>query len=261
MSSENFRELYRFRELLLSWTRRELKLRYKQSLLGGLWAILQPVLLMVLFIIVFSVFVKMPTDGIPYPIFAYSALLPWTFFSTSLSFSTTSLVNNMNLVTKIYFPREILPLSSIGAALVDFCIASLVLVGLMLFYRVPFQATLAWVPVLILVQILFTAGTGLLTSMLNAFYRDFRFIIPILIQAWMYATPIIYPLSVVPEWLRPFYLLNPMAGLIDSYRRVILQGLSPDPLAFGLAVGTAVLIGVGGYWYFKRSEGILPDVI
>lgn len=259
--AQNIRELYRFRELLISWTFRELRLRYKQSLLGGLWAIVQPVVLMFLFVLVFSVFVRLPTDGIPYPIFAYTALLPWTYFATSLTFSVPSLVTNMNLVTKIYFPREILPLASIGAALVDFSIASSVLIVLMLYYRIPFYITLLWVPVLILAQTIFVAGVALFASMLNAFFRDVRFMIPLAVQAWMYATPIIYPLSAVPDWLRPFYLLNPMAGIIDSYRRVILKGLPPDPVALGLAFGMAVIMLLIGYIYFKRSERVLPDVI
>lgn len=261
MIAAGFRELYTYRELLMSWIGRELKLRYKQSLLGGFWAILQPLILMLLFVLVFSIFVRFPTDGIPYPIFAYTALLPWTYFATSLNFGVSSLINNMTLVTKIYFPREILPLASIGAALVDFFIASSVLILLMIFYRVPLHPTLAWLPLLILIQTVFMIGVVLLVSMLNAFYRDVRFIIPLVVQAWMYASPIIYPLSQVPEKLRPFYLLNPMAGLIDSYRRVILKGLSPDPYALGLAAGMALLLLVIGYIYFKRSEAILPDVI
>lgn len=222
---------------------------------------LQPLVLMGLFVLVFSFFVRIPMDDIPPPIFTYTALLPWLYFATAVSFGIPSLVMNMNLVTKIYFPREILPLASIGTALVDFSIASIVLVLLMLIYRIPFQATLLWVPVLVLVQTFFTIGVTLFASMMNAFYRDVRFLIPLAIQVWMYATPIIYPLSAVPEWLRPFYLLNPMAGLIDSYRRTIIQGLPPNPLGFGLAFVLAVLMLLAGYWYFKRSEGILPDVI
>ena len=259
--AQNILELYRFRELLLSWTMRELRLRYKQSLLGGIWAILQPLALMLLFVLVFSYFVHLPTDGIPYPIFVYTALLPWTYFATSLSFGVPSLVNNTSLVTKIYFPREILPLASIGAALVDLCIASVVLVFLMLAYHVPFHPTLLWVPLLLIVQTMVITGVTLFASMANAFYRDVRFILPLVIQAWMYATPIIYPLSVVPDWLLPLYLLNPMAGLIDSYRRVILKGLPPDWLSLSLACGISILVFLGSYVFFKRAEGVLPDVI
>lgn len=261
MIPQSVQELYQYRELLFSWTKRELKLRYKQSLLGGMWAILQPLILMLLFALVFSIFVRLPTDGIPYPIFAYTALLPWTYFATSLSFGAPSLVSNMNLVTKIYFPREIIPLASIGAALVDFIVASVVLVLLMLYYQVPFHVTLLWVPILILIQTIFIIGVSLFASILNAFYRDVRFVVPLALQVWMYATPIIYPLSSVPDWLRPFYLLNPMAGLVDSYRRVILKGLQPDPAALGIAIVMALVMILVGYFYFKRSEGVLPDVI
>lgn len=261
MMAQGIVELYRFRELLLSWTNRELRLRYKQTLLGSLWAVLQPLVLMFLFVIVFSIFVRLPTDGVPYPIFAYTGLLPWTYFATSLSFSVSSLVNNMNLVTKIYFPREIIPLASIGAALVDFGISSIVLLFMMLYYKYPIVPTILWVPVLILIQTIFIVGVVLFGSMLNAFYRDIRFMVPLTIQAWMYATPIIYPLSSVPGWLRPYYLLNPMAGLVDSYRRVILHGVAPDPVALGMATVISVLLLFFGYRYFKSSEGILPDVI
>jgi lipopolysaccharide transport system permease protein len=259
--TQHILELYRYRELLFSWTARELRLRYKQSLLGGVWAVLQPLILMGLFVVVFSFFVHVPTDDIPPPIFTYTALLPWIYFATALSFGVPSLVMNMNLVTKIYFPREILPLASIGAAFIDFGIASGVLVLLMLIYRIEFQITLLWLPVLILVQTIFTVGLTLFAAMLNAFYRDVRFMIPLIIQVWMYITPIIYPLSAVPEWLRPYYLLNPMAGLIDSYRRTIIQGLPPNGLGLALAFVIAVIVLVAGYSYFKRSEGILPDVI
>jgi lipopolysaccharide transport system permease protein len=230
-------------------------------LLGGLWAILQPFVLMVIFVVVFSFFVRVPTDNIPAPIFTYTALLPWIYFATALSFGVPSLVANMNLVTKIYFPREILPLAAVGAAFVDFTIASGVLVILMLIYGISFQITLLWLPVLILIQTIFTIGLTLFAAMLNAFYRDVRFMIPLLIQVWMYATPIIYPLSSVPEWLQPFYLLNPMAGLIDSYRRIIIQGLPPNELGLVLASLISLIVLFSGYFYFKRSEGTLPDVI
>ncbi len=257
----HLRELFQHRDLFFAWTERELRVRYKQSLLGGLWAILQPLVLMLLFALVFSVFIKIPTDGIPYPIFAYTALLPWMYFATAITFGTMSLVNNINLVTKIYFPREILPLASTAAALVDFVIASAVLVMLMLYYRIPFYPTLAWLPVLILLQTIFIAGLLFFTTAFIVFYRDTRFVIPLALQAWMYATPIIYPLSVVPARLLPFYMLNPMAGLIDSYRSIILRGSAPDPLALGLASFVAALTLVAGYAYFKHVDQVLPDVI
>lgn len=256
-----WKDFYHYRALLFSWVERDLRLRYKQTLLGGIWAILQPLVLMLLFVLIFSVFVTLPSDGIPYPVFSYTALLPWTFFSTSVTFGVNSLVNNITLVTKIYFPREILPIASIGAALVDFGIASGILVLMMLVYHIPFYLTLLWVPLLLLIQIIFTAGIILIASMMNAFYRDVRFIIPLFLQALMYASPIIYPLSSVPEKYRTVYLLNPMAGLIDSYRRVILKGVYPDLTILGIAALISVLILTAGYLYFKQAEKVLPDVI
>ena len=257
----HIRELARYRELLISWTNRDFRLRYKQSLLGGLWAILQPMILMVLFTLVFSVIVHIPSDGFPYPVFAYTALLPWTYFANSLSFGTNTLVGNMNLVTKIYFPREILPIAAIGVSFFDFCIASIVLLFLMFFYNLQIQITLLWVPLLLVIQTAFIIGLTLITAMLNAFYRDIRFVIPLLMQVWLYATPIIYPLSAVPEWLLPYYFLNPMAGLIDSYRKVILHGVPPNPVPLGFAAAISALVLIIGYAFFKRWEEVLPDVI
>ena len=257
----HFRELLRYRELLLAWTRREIKVRYKQSVLGVAWAILQPFSMMVIFTVIFSFFVKIPTDGVPYPIFAYSALLPWTFFASSLSFAVPSLVNNMNLVTKIYFPREIFPLAAIIASFVDFLVASVIFIGMMIFYRVPLSLTLLLVPLIVLIQIILTVGVVLFASALNVFYRDVRFVIPLGVQLWMYATPIIYPLSLVPERLKPFYMLNPMVGVIDSYRKVILSGQWPDFSSLGLAAAISVALFLGAYWYFKNAEMEFADVI
>ena len=257
----HFRELLRYRELLISWTLRDIKVRYKQSVLGIAWAILQPFSMMVIFTVIFSFFVKIPTDGVPYPIFAYTALLPWTFFANSLSFAVPSLVNNMNLVTKIYFPREIFPLAAIIASFVDFSVASVIFVGMMVFYRIPLSLSLLLVPLIVLIQIILMVGVSLFASALNVFYRDVRFVIPLGVQLWMYATPIIYPLSLVPERLRPFYMLNPMVGIIDSYRKVILSGQWPDFNSLALAAGISLASFLGAYWYFKNAEMEFADVI
>lgn len=240
---------------------REIKVRYKQSILGGAWAILQPLSLMLIFTVVFSFFARVPTDGIPYPVFSYAALLPWTFLATSISFGVPSLVNSMNLVTKVHFPREILPLGVLAAAFVDFCIASVIFVGMMILYRMPAYLTLAWLPLLVFVQILLTLGVTLVGAAVNVFFRDIRFIVPLGLQLWLYATPVIYPISLVPERIRPFYMLNPMAGLIASYRRVALQGLPPAPREFGPAVFLAVVLCIGGYLMFKRLERQFADII
>jgi len=257
----HFALLFRYRDLLWLWTMREVQVRYKQSLLGITWAVLQPLALTIIFTIVFSRLVRVDTGGIPYPIFSYSALVPWTFFSTSLSFGINSLVNNMNLVTKIYFPREVLPLASVGAAFVDFLVSAAILVGMMAIYGVRPGWTILWVLPLLALQIALTIAVVLLGSALLVFFRDVRFVVPLLTQVWMYASPIIYPSSLVPERLRTLYFINPMAGIIDGYRRVLLTGESPD---FGaLAVGSAVTLVLlaGGYTFFKRSEPVFADLI
>lgn len=257
----NVRTLYNHRELLWTWIWRDIRVRYKQSLLGGLWAILQPVSLMLMFTLVFSIFAPLPTETVPYPIFSYTALLPWTFFATSITFSVTSLTNNMHLITKIYFPREILPLAAVGTSLLDMGIASIILVGLMLFYQVPFSLTMLLFPLLLLVQIALTLGIAFFASAINVFYRDIRFIVPLSIQLWMYASPIIYPLKIVPAQYLPLYMLNPMAGLIEGYRSILLHGQLPNWTYLGLSAGISAVLVLAGYTYFKHVEPRFADVI
>lgn len=257
----HLRELATAHELLFTWTRRDFKVRYSQSVLGAAWAVLQPLSLMVIFSLIFSLFIKVPTDGIPYPLFAYTALLVWTFFANSLSTAIPSLVNNMNLVSKIYFPREILPLSANLVSMIDFLIAATIFVILLVIYQVAVGWTIVFLPLLLLIQVLFTFGVSLAASAINVFYRDVRFVIPLALQIWMYLSPVIYPISLVPEWLRPFYLLNPMATLIDSYRRVIFLNQPPDWLYVGLATLVSLVILLGSYRYFKRAERDFADLI
>ncbi|MGD1994851.1 MAG: ABC transporter permease, partial [Anaerolineae bacterium] len=204
----HIRELVSYRELLWSWVVRDIKVRYKQSVLGIAWAILQPLSATLLFAVVFSRFVRIDTGGIPYPIFYYSAMLPWTFLSSSISFGVPVLVNNMNLVTKIYFPREILPIAAVAASFVDFLVASVVFIGMMIFYRVTVGVSMLLVPLVVAVQILLTLGVVLAASAVMIRYRDIRFVVPLGLQLWLYATPIIYPLSFVPERFRTIYMLN-----------------------------------------------------
>lgn len=253
--------LYQHRELLIIWTLREIKARYKQSVLGGAWAILQPVVLMIVYTVVFSLFIKLPSNGIPYPIFSYTALLAWTFLATSVAFAVPSLINNMSLVTKVYFPREILPLASIGAAFVDFLFASVPFIGLFIWYRTTVTATILWLPVLVAIQIALIVGVVLPSSAILVFVRDVRFVIPLAIQLWLYATPVIYPISVVPEHYRLLYALNPMVGLIDSYRRVVLQGSAPNPYYLGLSAAISAALCLAGYIYFKHAEETFADHI
>jgi lipopolysaccharide transport system permease protein len=253
--------LYQHRELLMIWTLREIKARYKQSVLGGAWAILQPVVLMLVYTVVFSFFIRLPSNGIPYPIFSYTALLAWTFFATSVTFAVPSLINNMSLVTKVYFPREILPLASIGAAFVDFLLATIPFIGLFIWYRTTVTATILWLPVLVAIQVALIIGVVLPSSAILVFVRDVRFVIPLAIQLWLYATPVIYPISVVPEQYRLLYALNPMVGLIDSYRRVVLQGSAPNPYYLGLSAAIGAALCLAGYIFFKRVEETFADHI
>jgi len=214
-----------------------------------------------MFTFVFSRLVRIDTGGIPYPVFAYSALVPWSFFATSLSFGILSLVNNMNLVTKIYFPREVLPLASIGAALVDFAAAAVVFAGMLVAYRVWPQIHALWVIPLVGVQIILTVGVTLLGSALIVFLRDMRFVIPLVTQVWMYATPVIYPVELVPEKVRSYYFLNPMAGIIDGYRRVLVLGEPPRMTALLIGTVVACLLLLLSYQVFKRAEPLFADLI
>ena len=255
------KKLYQYRELLWVWTLRNIQVRYKQSLLGGLWAVLQPLSLMIAFSVIFTQLVKVSTDGTPYPVFAYTALLPWTFFAVSITFGITSLTSNLNLVTKISFPREILPLASIGAAFVDLLVGSTVFIGMLLYYGIPIRNTVWVLPILLLVQILLTIGIVLFSSAVNVFYHDVQYVVPLAIQLLMYATPVIYPASQVPIRWRGIYMLNPMATLIESYRAVILQGRWPEWQSLLIASIISLAIFMAGYLYFKNEEWQFADII
>jgi lipopolysaccharide transport system permease protein len=257
----DLRILFHYRELLWMWILREIRVRYKQSILGAAWAILQPLSMMIIFTLVFSLLAKVPTDGIPYPIFSYSAVLPWTFFATSISLGVPSLVNNLNLVTKTYFPREILPLGAIGAGFLDLVIASTIFLIMFLIYRMPLTWALLWLPLILALQVMLMIGVALLGAAVNVLYRDVRFVVPLGLQLWLYASPVIYSVSLVPENLRPLYMLNPMAGIIDAYRQVLLYGEPPNGLYLGLSAAVAVVMFVAGYWVFKRLEVIFADII
>jgi lipopolysaccharide transport system permease protein len=257
----SLRELFAHRALLRAWAVRELTVRYKQTGLGALWAILQPISMMLLFSFVFTLIVRVDTGDIAYPVFSYTALLPWTFFTTSVSFGTQSLVGNLNLVQKIYFPREVLPLASIVASLVDLLIASSVFVLLLLFFDQAMTWRFILVPVILLFQIVLTTGVVLIASALNVFFRDLRFVIPLGLQLLLYATPIIYPVSSVPVWLKPAYMLNPMAVYIESYRAVILYGELPQWGYLAVAALISLTLAIVGYYWFKRMEVRFADII
>jgi len=258
---KKIREIYNYRDLLWLWTLREIRVRYKQSLLGIAWAILQPLAFTIVFSLVFSVLFNIDTGGIPYPIFAYAALVPWTFFTTSLNFGIPSLVNNMNLVTKIYFPREILPLANISAAFLDFLIAAVIFVGMLLAYRIQPGIQALWIFPLLITQIILSTAITLAGSAVIVFFRDVRFVIPLLLQIWMYATPIIYPVSKIPNRLRPYYFLNPMVSIIDGYRRVLLLNQMPQLTQLAYGAGISIVLLVLSYAAFKWMEPTFADLI
>ena len=258
--SLDLKELWAYRELLFVLTMRDIKVRYKQTVLGFTWAIIQPVMMMVVFSIFFGRLAKMPSDGLPYPIFVYAGLLPWTFFANSVSSSANSLVGSANLVSKVYFPRLIIPLASIGSGLVDFAIASVILLALMLFYGVGWSLNLLLAPLLIAGVIFIALGVGTFLCALNVAYRDFRYVIPFMIQFWMFATPVVYPASLVPEAWRWALYLNPMAGFVEGFRAAFL-GQSFDFGGIALSLGVAVAMFLVGVAYFEKVERQFADII
>lgn len=257
----HLKELYRFRELLFALTTREIKVRYKQTLLGLSWALLQPFSLMLIFTIVFGYFLKIDSNGIPYPLFYFSALLPWTFFATSLALGSLAVVNNGNLVSKVYFPRETLPFASILAALLDFLMALLVFLVLIIWYKASIGLNFLYIIPIMFIAVIFVAACNLLTSALNVMWRDIKFIIPLLLQLWMFATPIIYSSSAVPVHLRFIYSLNPMAPIVDNFRRVTLLNLPPQWDELFLSFAISIAFFSLSYYFFKKKEKIFADVI
>jgi lipopolysaccharide transport system permease protein len=254
-------ELWQYRELIyfLSW--RDIKVRYKQTTLGIAWAVMQPVFTMIVFSIFFGRLAGIPSDGLPYPVFAFCALLPWQLFAHSLTESSNSLVANQNLITKIYFPRLVIPLSSVIAGLVDFVIAFGVLIGIMGYYHIiPTQAV--WtLPFFVLLAVSLALGVGLWLSALNVRYRDVRYTLPFLTQVWLFATPIVYPSSLVPEQWRVLYGINPMAGVVEGFRWALLStGKAPGNMLTASVLVTLVIF-VSGLYYFRRMERTYADMV
>lgn len=258
---ERLIELAHYRDLLYTLTVHRIKVRYKQSLLGTSWAIIQPVSMTIVFTAVFSLIAQMPSDGKPYAIFAYVALLPWNLFSSSVTNATGGIVSHSHLITKVYFPREILPITYVLAALVDFLIAASVLAALMAFYRMPPTANALYAFPVILVLAAFSLSIALFFSSTQVRFRDIGMAMPLLLQLWMFASPIVYPLSAVPEWLRDVYVLNPLVSIIENFRRVILYGATPDFAALGMSALISVILLLASYLYFKRVEVTMADVI
>ncbi|MBV6451611.1 MAG: hypothetical protein MHPDNHAH_02356 [Anaerolineales bacterium] len=260
-NTSSLKNLFNYRDLLFTWTYRIIRARYQQSLLGGLWAIIVPAASTVIFSIIFTLFVPINTGGPPYIVFSYAAMVPWTLFSSSIGDMVESLTGNMNLVSKIYFPREILPVSALLARLVDTMISFSLLGVLMAYYHIEVNFLwLLFIPSLIFIQCCLSLGIGLIGSALNVFYRDIRPILTLGLQLWFYASPVIYPLNAVPESLRFLYSLNPMVSVIETYRSILLSQQVPGQMML-LSGVIAFGVLVFGYWFFKRVEFQFADVI
>jgi lipopolysaccharide transport system permease protein len=254
-------KLAQYRDLLYTLSVHRIKVRYKQSLLGGMWAIIQPVSLMLMFTFIFSFVARIPSEGAPYAIFAYTALLPWNYFSTSVSNATGSLVSHAQFVTKVYFPREILPATYVIASLFDLIVASTVLVGLMAYYRVPLTLNVLYVAPIVLIITSFALAISLFLSATQVRFRDIGVAVPLLLQLWLFATPVIYPLSAVPSRFRSVYNLNPMVAVIESFRQVLLRGAPPDFRSLTIAAILSVVLLFLSYVYFKHFETTMADII
>lgn len=255
------KDLWAYRELLYFLVWRDVKVRYKQTALGAAWAILQPLFTMLIFSIFFGRLAKMPSDGIPYPVFAFTGLVPWTFFANGLSQSSNSLVQNANLLTKVYFPRLALPLATVLSGVVDFALSMVVLVGIMMYYGVQVTANILWLPALLLLALATALGVGLWLSALNVEYRDVRYTVPFLTQVWLFATPIAYPSSLLPEPWRTLYGLNPMVGVVEGFRWALLGAATRPGWMIAASSAAALVLLVSGAYYFRRMEDTFADVV
>jgi lipopolysaccharide transport system permease protein len=255
------RELWEYRELVYFLIWRDVKVRYKQTALGALWAIIQPLFSMLVFTVVFGKLAKIPSDGIPYPLFSYAALLPWNYFAQGLSSSSDSLVGSANLIRKVYFPRLAIPVAAVCGGVVDFLIAFGVLLLMMGYFGVAPTANVVWLPFYLLLALVTALGVGLWLSALNVQYRDVKYTVPFLVQFWMYATPIVYPSSLLPEPWKTLYGLNPMAGVVEGFRWALLGVKTPPGAMVWASAGAAVVLLVSGAYFFRRMEKTFADVV
>jgi lipopolysaccharide transport system permease protein len=256
-----FGELWEYRELLYFFVWRDIKIRYKQTAIGAAWAVLQPLSTMLIFSLFFGKLAHIPSEGLPYPIFYYSALLPWMYFAAALQNATNTIVENQRLITKVYFPRLALPLSSVVSGLVDFCISFVMFIAMMLYYGIHPGAAVLWLPAFILLAVLTALGAGLWLSALNAMYRDVRYVLPFLVQIWMFASPVVYSSSLVPAKWRWLYGLNPMAGVIEGFRWSLTGHGDPPGRMFLASVGVVIAVLLGGIAYFQKMETTVADVV
>jgi len=257
----DFKELWAARELLYFFVWRDIKIRYKQTAIGAAWAVLQPFMTMLVFSLFFGTLAKIPSHGLPYPIFYYSALLPWMYFAGALQSATNVVVEQQRVITKVYFPRLVLPLSAVVGGLVDFAISFVVFLAMMLYYRIAPSPAILFFPCFLLLAVLTALGVGLWLSALNAIYRDVRYVLPFLVQFWLFASPVAYPSSLVPERWRWLYSLNPMAGVIEGFRWSLTGRGQPPNLVLTVSSGMVLLLLAGGIAYFQRVEGTIADVV
>jgi lipopolysaccharide transport system permease protein len=260
-ASLGLKEVWEYRELLYFLTWRDVKVRYKQTALGAAWAIIQPFFMMVVFSLFFGRLGKMPSDGIPYPIFVYCALLPWQLFAHALSESSNSLVANERLITKVYFPRLVVPMAAVLGGLVDFAVSFVILIGMMLYYGITPGAAIFTLPLFLLLAVVTALGVGLWLSALNVQYRDVRYTLTFITQFWLFATPVAYSSSIVPAAWRPLYGLNPMAGVVEGFRWALLGKAQGPGLLLGVSIAVVIVILIGGLYYFRRMEDTFADVV
>jgi lipopolysaccharide transport system permease protein len=256
----NLHELWQYRDLLYILTLRDIKVRYKQTVLGVLWAIIQPLFMMIIFTAFFGRLAGIPSDGIPYPLFVYAGLLPWTFFSNALNSSGNSLVGNSSLITKVYFPRMIIPIAAVGSGLIDFLISFCLLVFLMLYYGIGFSPNIIMLPILTVLTTFLAIDIGMWMSALNVKYRDIRYALPFLIQLWMFATPIIYPSSLIPDKWRWLFIINPLTGLIEGYRSAIF-GTPFDFVGLGVSIFIIFAALIYSAYTFRQMERSFADIV
>jgi lipopolysaccharide transport system permease protein len=254
-------ELWTYRELLYFFVWRDIKVRYKQTVIGAAWAVLQPLMTMLVFSLFFGKLAKIPSQGLPYPIFYYCALLPWMYFSTAMQGATNIVVDHQRVITKIYFPRVVLPIAAISSGLLDFAISFVVFLGMMVYYRIVPTRAIIWLPAFTLLAILTALGVGLWLSALNALYRDVRYLVPFLVQFWMFASPVVYPSSLVPEKWRLLYGLNPMAGVIEGFRWALTGHGQPPGILLAASSAAVILLVLSGLVYYHAVEGTMADVV
>ena len=257
----DFKELSEYRDLFYFLVARDVKVRYKQTVLGGLWAIIQPLFLMVIFTLFFGYLAKVPSDGVPYPIFNYTAMVAWSYFASAVTFSSNSLVQETALISKVYFPRMLVPLAPIIAFLLDFAVSLIILIGMMFYYQVYPTIMVLFLPLLLLLMMLTASGVGMFLAAVNAKYRDVRYTITFLVQFWMFASPVVYPASIIPAKYHLIYAINPMAGVIEGFRSALLGTVAFPTDMLLVSTVVSVILLIFGALYFRRTERYFAAVI